>query len=140
MVNPVTVADLEARFRPLSEDERTVARALLDDAWAIALTRRPSLDMDVANGVVSWGLAVAVISAMVLRVLRNPNGVRQWSVDDYSETRDSAVSAGVLYVSDEELALLSPGGTGDGAFTIRPIARGAYAYPPDPWVPGTPWI
>jgi hypothetical protein len=61
---------------------------------------------------------------MALRVLRNPNGVRQWSVDDYSETRDSALSAGSLYVSDDEAALLS--GTAArrrGAFSVAPYQR-----------------
>lgn len=129
MPNPVTVADLEARFRPLSNVETGTAQALLDDAWAILLTRRPGLDQD---GTVSAGLVVAVVSAMALRVLRNPNGVRQWAVDDYSETRDASVSAGALYVSDDELALLNGGAT-SGAFTIRPSGAVA-AYQPDPWV------
>lgn len=135
MANPVMVSDLEARFRPLLESERTVAQALLDDAWAVVLTRRPMLQQHLVDGNVSDGLARAVVSAMVLRVLRNPEGIRQWSIDDASFTRDNALSAGWLFVSDDELALLTPGGTGDGAFTIRPIVDYRAAYQPDPWAP-----
>ena len=35
MANPVSVDDLAARWRPLTDDEHTVASALLDDAWEI---------------------------------------------------------------------------------------------------------
>jgi hypothetical protein len=119
--NPVVVADLEARFRSLTDDEQTVAQALLDDAWAILLGQKPNLDAQMAAGDVAEELVRFVVAAMVLRVLRNPNGVRQWSVDDYSETRDAALSAGALYLSPDELGLLSPPGTGSGAaFTITP--------------------
>ena len=50
---------------------------------------------------------------MVLRVLRNPNGVRQESIDDYTWIRDNAVSAGLLYVADDEVENLSPSGCDD---------------------------
>ena len=121
MANPVTVADLEARFRSLTADEQTVAQALLDDAWAILLTQKPNLDAQLAAEEIAPEIVTFVVSAMVLRVLRNPDGIRQWSVDDASFTRDSALSAGGLYVSPEELGLLAPAGSGSGAaFTITP--------------------
>jgi hypothetical protein len=105
--NPVIIADLEARFRPLVGSEVDAAQALLDDAWATLLAVLPDLEARMAAGTTSDSLVVSVVSAMVLRVLRNPNGVRSWSVDDYSETRDSALSAGALYVSPEEVQLLA---------------------------------
>lgn len=132
MQNPAIVADLEARFRPLSDTERDNAQALLDDAWAILLSHRPTLEAPTPP--VSSDLVRAVVSAMVLRVLRNPEGIRQWSVDDASFTRDNALSAGGLYVSDEELSLLN-GGSGSGAFTIRPVGSAIPSYQPDPWAP-----
>lgn len=121
MPSPTVIEDIEARFRPLTADERPVAQSLLDDAWVILLTYKPNLEALIAAGTVSEDVVRFVTAAMVLRVLRNPNGVKQWSVDDYSETRDGSVSAGSLYVSAEELGLLEPAGLGSGAaFTITP--------------------
>lgn len=121
MPNPVTTSELAVRFRPLVGAEEEYAQALLDDAWEILLVHKPNLDAQMAAEEVSQGAVSVVISSMVLRVLRNPDGVRQWSVDDYSETRDNSVAAGALYVSPDELGLLAPAGTGSGAaFTITP--------------------
>ena len=66
---------------------------------------------------------VRVLSSAVIRVLKNPDGKRQESIDDYSWTRDNAVSAGVLYFTDAELNDLAPGagGTG-GAFSVNLLA------------------
>lgn len=122
MPNFVSVSDLEARFRPLSDDEKIVAQALLDDAWALATTEVPGLVAASEGYLPDTGIFIAVLSAMVLRVLRNPDGVRQWSVDDYSETRDSALSAGALYLSEDELSLLgrAVGAKPRRAFSVGP--------------------
>lgn len=130
MSNPVLIDDLEARFRPLVGNERTVAQALLDDAWAIACAQLPNL----ASGNFDTGTARAVISAMVVRVLRNPEGLRTFSSDDASFTRDNAVSTGGLYLSADELTLLNTasGGIRRGAFSIAP------SYP-EPHSPGAEW-
>lgn len=118
MANPTAVSDIEARWRPLSPSETIVATSLLADAWSTLIGRVPSLDQRLTDGSVSPDLVVAVVSAMVLRVLRNPEGKRQESLDDYSYTRDQALSAGVLYVTDAEIDLLSV--RTHGAFSIMP--------------------
>jgi hypothetical protein len=122
MPNPVITADLEARFRPLSAAEEVTAQALLDDAWAVLLTVIPDLEARMAAGTPSTSLVVSVASAMVLRVMRNPNGVRSWSVDDYSETRDNSIAAGSLYVAPEEIRLLTglASSARSGAFSVAP--------------------
>lgn len=141
-MNPVLIEDLEARFRPLSEEERPGAQALLDDAWAIANVQLPALSGNVSSGAVSSDVVRAVICAMVLRVLRNPDGVRSWSVDDYSQTRDNSVSSGALYLSDAELALLgtAAGYRRRGAFSVAPApaqpTRSPYAEFYDGYAPG----
>lgn len=123
MPNPAIVEDIEDRFRPLVGAEKVNAQALLDDAWEdlLAPNHVPDLEARMADGRVSTGLVIRVVRAMVLRVLRNPDAIRQWSVDDASFTRDSAASAGELYVTDDEVKLLSGGGS--GVFTIRASAR-----------------
>jgi hypothetical protein len=111
MANPATVADIEARWRPLTAQETTNADALLDDAWALLLTRRPSLEADITAGTVTATNVIRVEVAMILRVLRNPDGKVSERIDDYSYTRDPAVATGGLYVSDDELGDLVPSRT-----------------------------
>jgi hypothetical protein len=109
MPNPVQITDLEARFRSLTDAEKVNAQALLEDAWAELLSPKnvPDLEDRIGDGRVSTALVVRVVRSMVLRVLRNPDSLRQWSVDDVTFVRDSAVSAGELYASPEEVELLT---------------------------------
>lgn len=111
MPNPTTTADVEARWRPLTDAETINAGAFLDDAWSLLLSRRPSLEDDLTAGTVSEGNVIRVMSAMVIRVLRNPEGLRAETIDDYSYTRDEALSAGLLYITADELADISPAGS-----------------------------
>jgi hypothetical protein len=103
----VIVDDLEARWRSLTDVEHVVAQAMIDDAMTLLTVRRPTLLADVTAGLVTQESVVFVVSAMVLRVLKNPESKRQESIDDYSWTRDTAVSSGALYVSDDELRLIT---------------------------------
>jgi hypothetical protein len=106
--NPITTTDLADRWRPLTADEETVAQALLDDAWAVLLAQVPGIEARLEAGTLSEALVRKVETAMVLRVLRNPEGWRQWSIDDASFTRDQSLSAGLLYLAPGESAELAP--------------------------------
>ncbi len=128
MPNPTTTADVEARWRPLTSEQTLVATTLLDDAWNLLRFRVLSLEARLAAvpPTLDVGLVKAVMAAMVIRVLRNPDGYRQQSIEDYSHTRDEASSTGLLTVTDDELGLLGPStGSDGGAYTVIP-----YTYPP----------
>lgn len=133
MANPATVADIESRWRPLSTQETTNAQTFLDDAW-VMLKRRMAvtgvdIEAEIATDADLSADVVRVLCAAVLRVLKNPDGKRQESIDDYSWTRDEAVSAGLLYLDDGDLDGLIPGaGTKGRAFTVDPLA--GYVWPP----------
>src|SRR5690349_10675547 len=109
MPNPTTIADLEVRWRPLVDLERDNATAFLSDAWAEILSRRPNIEADITAGTVSNDNVIRVVSAMVLRVLRNPEGYDQESIDDWSGRRSALVADGILRITSEELAAISPG-------------------------------
>lgn len=121
--NPASVTDLTARsLRTLTDIEQQVGTTLLGDAWTILTSSLPSLSsrLDTDTGALS-ALVVQVECAMVLRVLNNPDGMLQQSVDDYTMRLDASRSTGSLYMSDLERSLLvDSGGPSDGAFTIRP--------------------
>lgn len=138
MASPATITDLKERsFRPLAEQEEQVGSVMLDDAWNLILTHRPHV-ADRVTDASFRNLVVQVQCAMVLRVIKNPEGYLSEQIDDYQYRRDSTVSTGALYVSDAELALLgnAPGGS-DGAWSIdtRPIGYGpGYWSSTDTWV------
>jgi hypothetical protein len=123
--NPVQISDVEARFRSLADAEKATAEAWLDDAWAIIQLQVPGLPQRVTSGELPNDVVKAIVAAMVIRVLRNPEAIRSWTVDDASFTRDTALSAGLLYATPDELALLST--STSGAFTIRPAGANPHA-------------
>lgn len=99
---------VSSRWRPLSDAEALIVPQKLTDAALILAAQVPGLVARVAAGEVSPALVKQVQAEMVLRVLKNPDGKRQEAIDDYSWTRDSALSAGALYVTAAEVTLLSP--------------------------------
>lgn len=106
-----TLEDLGDRLgRDLTTDEQRRATAWLDDATALILKRFPQYATTPTD------VSKKVCCAMVLRVLNNPNGLRQESIDDYSYTVDSSRSRGEVYLSDDEADELRP--QLKGAFNI----------------------
>lgn len=128
-------------LRTLTEQELLVGETLLDDAWGILLSRVSGIGDRVEAApldVAFRALVVQIQVAMVLRVLRNPEGKLQETQDDYSYRLDSAVSTGALYVSEAEVALLAGGDSvSDTAFTIKPYsAQIGAGY----WSDSTTWV
>lgn len=107
-----TLKDLGDRLgRDLTAVEERQATAWLADATGLILNRFPQYESAPTD------VSTKVCCAMVLRVLLNPGGKRQESVDDYSYTVDSSRSRGEVYLSDEEASELRPQ-PGGGAFSI----------------------
>lgn len=115
--NPATVEDVEARWSPITDvNLRTNVETWIDDSWR-AVKRIPRLvqrleveavavpdvgDRDLRADV------VRVICESVIRVLKNPKSLWQFSVDDGSAMLDRSLSSGALYISDAERAMLMP--------------------------------
>lgn len=135
VANPVSIDDVANRsLRSLTDVELGWAAQKLDDAFDQLLILRPTVGTRLAAGDVLLGrLVTQVVSAMILRVLGNPDGHLEETVDDYTYRLDQAVSSGQLYPTDAELELVSAGSAESGtAFTIRQPASlsGTYAYDP----------
>lgn len=115
-----TTDDVAARWHSLTAAQSSAASVLLDEASALLrqlvgaeLDDRVAADPDLA--VITRG----VTAAMVLRVLRNPDGKTAESIEDYSYRRSDATSDGSLYVSDDELSrLLSRSVPMTGAYVV----------------------
>ena len=123
MTNPATTADLASRWRTLSTQETTNGTTFLADAWGMLKRRIPTIEASIATDAALSAEVVRVLATAVLRVMKNPDGKRQESIDDYSWTRDQALSAGLLYFTDEELDDLFPGsGVKGRAYSLDPFA------------------
>lgn len=114
MPNPAVVADVAARWRTLSAQETTNATAFLDDAWVMLKRRLPTIEADIVPVAAADLRAdvVRVLATAVLRVMKNPDGYKQESVDDWAGTRDGSAASGALHFTDAELSSLVPGGNG----------------------------
>ena len=113
----VTPDDVAAGWRPLTAAEQSTATGLIAEANTLLTVAVPGFDSK------DPGVAKLVVSRMVRRVLKNPDGyrVRSESIDDYSDggTVDSALSTGELYASADELAWLGVRPAGLRAFEVR---------------------
>lgn len=97
----VNVSDLEARWRPLKEDERTRAAVLLQDAESLILSFGGDLET------LNIALVTPVVCAMVKRVMATPAdqlavGSTQITAGPFSETLNYTNPTGDLYLTKAE--------------------------------------
>ncbi|GAA2812820.1 hypothetical protein GCM10010470_55320 [Saccharopolyspora taberi] len=110
--------------RDLGETEVPQVEALLSDAETLILTRLPDLYARIEHGRLAAEVVVLVEATAVMRVLRNPAGIRSQSADAYSVSYDERAASGNLDLKPEEWRLL---GVRSGLFVIRPVL------PPAAW-------
>lgn len=119
--------------RPLDPEELALVVALLDQAEnrlrsnpALAnATERLSEDVFRAN-------FTSVAADAVVRVLRNPEAIRQEGTGPFSATYDTRAAAGFLTILQEEWDLLLSGTDGVGMFVFG-VAPAAPANLPPPF-------
>lgn len=112
--------------------------AWIGDVEAMVASRLPDLAERVEAGFPPASVVAAVIANAVIRKIKNPDGKQNERIDDYSYGYTTDAARGELFLTEEEWALLSPGETSGGAFSIRPYThrsrRGAWVTP-SWWVP-----
>lgn len=89
MAYNVSTADVESRWRPLSDAESDVATTLLDDALVLIDVQRPALAAAVASGLVAERIVAMTAAEAVIRVLANPDRLSNQSI-----TADGGISIG----------------------------------------------
>jgi hypothetical protein len=131
-----------AQYGTMTTAEESLAGWLLRAASNMIRSRKPTIDQQIAAGLVSQDMAALAATNMVLRVLRNPSGLRSETIGPFSRSYDTSVAAGLLVFTDDDEQLLAPPGTeyqasAVGQFTpraalaIAPInRRGGW---PDGW-------
>lgn len=119
MADFATHADVANAWRTLTAAEQGVATAKLGYASRIVRANVPTVDARIASGALDSDLVRDVVVEMVLRHLRNPDGKRSEQLDDYAYTRDQALSAGEIFLTDLELGMLRGPAHGHGAFSVK---------------------
>lgn len=122
MAYAVTTADIEDRWRPLTDEESAVAAVLLTDAGVLLDAQFPALAAAVTANTVPAALVTQVIVGMVKRVLTNPDALRSLSVgnfsESYAETPDLQPSAAELALVGAALAPAVAVAGGGAAYSV----------------------
>ena len=119
----VQAQDIEDRWRPLTDAETKIVDTVISDAQDIVEQEAEVAGITPVTGDDRRSRAYKRgVASMVIRVLKNPDGILSETIDDYTYRYDQAVSTGALYVSDDELARLRPetARRARGAFSIVP--------------------
>jgi len=104
-----TADDVEARWRPLTPAERTVADALVADASALIRAQFPGIDSQVESGGLDATIPTMVVAGMVKRALVAPNdGVSQESegTGPYSHSQSFANPMRNVFLTAAEVTLI----------------------------------
>lgn len=94
------------RGSSVSGDELPTVDLLLDAASALVRRRVPTIDDRLASGDLDASLVAVVVANVVVRAMRNPEGVKQHTAGSVSFTYDD-VSSTRLTLRPEEVAQLA---------------------------------
>lgn len=119
MADPFATPDDVDQLLPLDQPGRDAAAQLLVVASALIRKSFPDIDTRISNGQLDGELAKFVAVQMVLRVLRNPAGVRQETIGPSSVSYDPGQASGQLALTPADQAMLAPQLTGIGIGTAR---------------------
>lgn len=108
MTTYATVAQLVAKFRPLSSTEEATAEVHLEEGSALLRRKVDGLDDGIADGSVDSVLVRKVLTDAVKRVMSNPSGVTSQTVGPEAATFAGLNARSELTFTDEELALVTP--------------------------------
>lgn len=120
----VDAGEITRRFRELTVAETAVVDQMIADAQDILEQRAERagiFETDVRPNSRLSRQYTRIVAQMVIRVLRNPDGLLQYTTDDFTARLDKVVSGGMLYVSDDELETMRPASSRRraGAFSVN---------------------
>ncbi len=102
------IGHISEQFGTLTPAQEGLAKALLRAASKLVRAQYPLVDTQIRDGILDAEVVALAVTNMVLRVLRNPRGLRSQSIGPFSYTYDTQLAAGELVVGANEQAALSP--------------------------------
>lgn len=105
-------------------------QAIINDAEAVVLSHYPRIQERITDNSLSISTVVMVVSRMVSRVLRNPEGLSYWqqTTGPFGQARNYGDRADI-WLNEQEKQLLAPNRTGK-AYSVN---IGPNATAPDYW-------
>lgn len=116
------VVDVEEIFGSIATADQPQVVGLLRRAANLMRTHAAGLDARILSGETDGQTATDICVDMVIRVLRNSDGVKQETIGPTSVTYDPVVAAGRLFLTPDELLQLQPvKATRSSVGTIRTV-------------------
>jgi hypothetical protein len=103
-----TLGEVADQFGTMTEAQEGLARSLLRAASKLVRQRVPAVDANIAAGRLDPEVVGLAVVNMVLRVMRNPRGLRSETTGPFSVTYDSATAAGQVVISGDDLLIFTP--------------------------------
>lgn len=102
------IGDVAGQFGTLTRAQESLTGWLLRAASKMVRARYPRLSAQLAAGQLDPDVVALAVTNMVLRVLRNPGGLRSETVGPFSRSWDTTVAAGLLAITADEEAMFTP--------------------------------
>lgn len=112
--------------KPVTGETITYVEYLIDKAERLVRDKVPNLNDRIMAGCPSEETVSDVVVDMVLRLLRNPEGLSSESAGDYSYQRNAATGEGRITLRPDELARLL---CNSGQVSSVPVGDNALRYP-----------
>ncbi len=125
--------DVREQYGTLTAAQVTLTNALLRAASKLVRSRHPLIDAQIAAGILDADVVALAITNMVLRVLRNPGGLRSETIGPFSRTFDTSAAAGLLVVTDAEEAMFTPAASAAAAALNVGTIRVRPGFPGSMW-------
>jgi hypothetical protein len=129
MVPLASVGDVAAQFGALTTAQEQLTAWLVRAASAMVRYRFPLVDTHISAGLLDPDVVALTIANMILRVLRNPGGLRSETIGPFSRAFDTRYAAGLLVITDEEAAMFTPIAAAQ-VYAIGTIPLGVALCPP----------
>lgn len=124
-----TVGEVQAQFGVMSTNQTALTATLVRAASRLVRSRFPRIDAQIAAGVLDPEVVALGVVGMVLRVLRNPQGLRSEAVGPFSRAYDTSAAAGLLVITDNDESMLTPNAARSGRARTFMVRAGLAPYP-----------
>lgn len=111
------IGDVSGQFGTLTAPQEGITNWLLRAASKLVRSQYPGIDAAITAGTLDADVVALGVAHMVLRVLRNPGGLRSETVGPFSRTYDTTAAAGLLVITAGEAAMF----TVPTAVTVYPV-------------------